>query len=131
MLMPFSRDGAADMFWPEPFNLTDAVASCRDQWGVQVNPDPRQRLLYYNYYHHARRPLPYLTDTPSPPLPPSLSDMDPPRHHAPSKSFNAHLNTDAAAARDGRVGRPPHRRRRQHRLLQWPAGPVARRRRAV
>ncbi|GBF97767.1 hypothetical protein Rsub_10192 [Raphidocelis subcapitata] len=35
MLMPASKDGVNDMFWPEPFNLTAAIENCNATWGVQ------------------------------------------------------------------------------------------------
>ncbi|KXZ53845.1 hypothetical protein GPECTOR_6g763 [Gonium pectorale] len=38
MLMPFSKDGADDMFWPEAFELSDAVSACQDNWGVTPRP---------------------------------------------------------------------------------------------
>ncbi|KAI8473311.1 MAG: serine carboxypeptidase S28-domain-containing protein [Monoraphidium minutum] len=34
MLMPASKDGVNDMFWPEPFNLTAAIENCNTTWGV-------------------------------------------------------------------------------------------------
>ncbi|KAG2446301.1 hypothetical protein HXX76_000889 [Chlamydomonas incerta] len=38
MLMPFSKDGESDMFWPEPFDLKASVAACQDNWGVTPRP---------------------------------------------------------------------------------------------
>jgi len=30
----FSRDGVQDMFWDEPFNLTESVQGCLDTWNI-------------------------------------------------------------------------------------------------
>eukprot|EP00965_Chrysotila_dentata_P082737 2729969-Pleurochrysis_carterae.AAC.1 len=38
MLQPMERDGVNDMFWPQPFNLTQVSAGCMQRWGVAVRP---------------------------------------------------------------------------------------------
>lgn len=35
MFMPMGRDGVRDMFWPQPWNQTAAIAACERQWGVR------------------------------------------------------------------------------------------------
>ncbi len=35
MFMPMSRDGVRDMFFPQPWNETDAVLECERRWGVR------------------------------------------------------------------------------------------------
>lgn len=39
MLQPAARDGVADMFYPQPFDLTAVAAGCRERWLVEPRPD--------------------------------------------------------------------------------------------
>ena len=41
--MPFSKDGVHDMFWDQPFNVTEAVEECKNNWGVV--PDVRKSVI--------------------------------------------------------------------------------------
>lgn len=34
----FSKDGVHDMFWEEPFRTKDAIAQCKESWGVEPRP---------------------------------------------------------------------------------------------
>jgi lysosomal Pro-X carboxypeptidase len=34
MFMPSARDGVVDMFWRQPWNLTEQIARCYNEWGV-------------------------------------------------------------------------------------------------
>lgn len=45
MLQPASRDGVADMFWPQSFNLTATTAGCQIRW--RVRPRPEWPVVYY------------------------------------------------------------------------------------
>ena len=38
MHMPTSRDGVEDMFWPQPWNATEAAEGCAERWGVRPKP---------------------------------------------------------------------------------------------
>ena len=38
MHMPTSRDGVEDMFWPQPWNATEAAEGCAERWGVRRKP---------------------------------------------------------------------------------------------
>ena len=38
MHMPSSRDGVRDMFWPQPWNATEAAEGCAARWGVRPKP---------------------------------------------------------------------------------------------
>eukprot|EP01123_Difflugia_compressa_P008868 TRINITY_DN2788_c0_g1_i2.p1 TRINITY_DN2788_c0_g1~~TRINITY_DN2788_c0_g1_i2.p1 ORF type:complete len:550 (-),score=106.09 TRINITY_DN2788_c0_g1_i2:64-1563(-) len=35
---PFSSNGITDMFWSDPFNLTDVIESCQSSWGITPRP---------------------------------------------------------------------------------------------
>jgi hypothetical protein len=39
MLQPFGQNGINDMFWPSPWNLTEAIEGCEQQYGVVSQPD--------------------------------------------------------------------------------------------
>lgn len=39
MLQPAARDGVADMFWPQPWELRAVVAACREKWHVEPRPE--------------------------------------------------------------------------------------------
>jgi len=39
MIMPMSQDGQNDMFWPRPWNLTEDIISCQEQYGITPRPD--------------------------------------------------------------------------------------------
>lgn len=38
MLLPVAQSGTEDMFYPQPWNLTEVVAQCKSQFGVRSRP---------------------------------------------------------------------------------------------
>lgn len=39
MVMPMSRDGVRDAFWPQPWDAAAAVMECKARWGVVPRPE--------------------------------------------------------------------------------------------